>query len=105
MNKDNALELSKLILDNPNLRVISWISSDGIDDEYSYWYGNIGKPRKMSIAYSDTFDTYIEKDGDMYEDCYAYYGVASDDWDDETLKQKAKEIPWEEVIAISVSAV
>lgn len=33
MNKDNALELSKLILDNPNLRVISWISSDGIDGQ------------------------------------------------------------------------
>ena len=80
VNKNNALQLSKLILDNPNLRVVSWISSDGID-------------------------TYIEKDGDMYEDCYAYYGVSSDDWDDETLKQKAKEIPWEEVIAISVSAV
>lgn len=105
MNKDNALELSKLILDNPNLRVVSWISSDGIDDEYSYWCGNIGKPRKMSIAYSETFNTYIEKDGDMYEDCYAYYGVVTDEWDDKTLEQKAKEIPWEEVIAVRVSAV
>lgn len=27
MNKDNALQLSKLILDNPNLRVVSWIKT------------------------------------------------------------------------------
>ena len=105
INKANALALSKLILDNPNLRVIAWISSDGIDDQYGFWGGNIGKPKKKIIAYSEPFNHYIEKDGDIYEDCYAYYGLISDKWDDDTLKQKAKEIPWEEVIAVNVSAI
>ena len=104
INKINALALSKLILDNPNTRVIAWISSDGISDEYGSWGGNIGKPEKKFIAYSQPFDHYIEKDGDIYEDCYAYYGLVSDNWDDDTMKQKAKEIPWEEVIAVNVSA-
>ena len=44
------------------------------------------------------------EDGNAYEDCWSYYGGETDDWDDETLEQKSKEIPWEEVIAVNVSA-
>ena len=105
INKLNVLALSKLVLDNPDIRVIAWISSDGISDEYGFWRGNIGKPEKKFIVYSDTFNCYIEKDGDIYEDCYAYYGWISDKWDDDTMERKAKEIPWEEVIAVNVSAI
>lgn len=76
----------------------------GIGEEYSYWCGNIGKPKKMTITYSKTAYAYIEKDGEAYKDCFAYYGLITNDWDDEMLEQKASEIPWEEVIAVNVSA-
>lgn len=102
--RENAMKLSKLILDNPNTRVVAWIDSEGINDEYPYWAGNLGKPEKMFVAYSEIEEHWFEKDGNAYEDCWSYYGGETDDWDDETLEQKSKEIPWEEVIAVNVSA-
>ena len=101
-NKQHALKLCQLIKENPTLRVIARIDSDGIDDTYAWWAGNIRKPCITTIAYSEYVEKYIEKDGDVYEDCCAYYGSDIDDWDDTTLKRKAKEIPWEEVIAVNV---
>ena len=103
INRENALELSRLILENPTMRVIAWISSDGICDDYSDYSGDFGKPGIQTIAYSEANEHYIEKDGDDYEDCYSYYGDYVDDWTDEELKQKAAEIPWEDVIAVRVS--
>jgi hypothetical protein len=47
---------------------------------------------------------YHTKEGDDYEDCYNYYGWECDDWNDEELAEKAKAIPWEDVIAVRVSA-
>lgn len=106
INRENAKELSRLILANPTMRVIAWIDSEGISDEYDFWGGNLGKPEIQTIAYSEETEHYIEKDGNAYEDCCAYYGSwAVDDWDDEAIKRKAQEIPWDEVIAAHVSAV
>lgn len=39
LNREYAEKLSKLILDNPELPVVAWISSDGISDDYAYWRG------------------------------------------------------------------
>lgn len=104
INRENAKELARLMLENPTMRVIAWIDSDGICDDYAFWGGNIGKPEILTMAHSDDMEHYITKDGDAYEDCCAYYGSwAVDDWDDETMEQKAKEIPWEDVIAVNVS--
>lgn len=104
-NQAYAKELSKLIHENPKMRVITWIDSEGISDEYTYWAGNLRKPRIQTIAYSDSNEHYIEKDGDDFEDCYNYYGYIAEDWTDKELEEKAKQIPWEDVIAIRVSAV
>lgn len=104
INRENAMELSRLILENPKMRVIAWIGSDGICDDYASYAGDLGKPRIQTIAYSEANEHYIEKDGDDYEDCYSYYGDVSDDWTDEELKQKAAAIPREDVIAVCVSA-
>ena len=51
--RENAMKLSQLILDNPNTRVVAWIDSEGINDEYPYWAGNLGKPEKMFVVYSE----------------------------------------------------
>lgn len=103
-NREHAEELSKLILENPTLRVIAWIDSEGISDEYAYWGGNLNKPCIETIAYSEIMEHYIERENDDYEDCYDFYGGIADNWDDETLKKKAALIPWEDVIAVRVSA-
>lgn len=104
LNKEHAEELSKLILENPTLRVIAWIDSEGISNENAYWGGNLNKPHIETIAYSERIERYIERENDNYENCYAFYGGVADKWDDETLKKKAALIPWEDVIAVRVSA-
>lgn len=102
-NKEHAEKLSKLILDNPTLRVVVEIDTDGICDDYAYMVGNLYEPRITTIA-ANYENMYVTKEGDDYEDCYNFYGCECDDWTDETLAEKAKAIPWEEVIAVRVSA-
>ena len=104
LNREYAKELSKLILANATLRVMAWIDSEGISDDYACWGGNLGMPQIQTIAYSKADEHYIERENNDYEDCYAFYGSVADNWDDETVKKKAAEIPWEDVIAIRVSA-
>lgn len=103
MNKDYAEKLTTLITNHPNMRVIAMIDTDGINDDYGYMVGNLYEPRIETIAVNYD-NVYITKEGDDYDDCYNYYGWECDDWTDETLTEKAKAIPWEDVIAIRVSA-
>lgn len=101
-NKAYAEKLATLIANHPDMRVIAWIDSDGVSDEYGYFAGNLYEPRIETIAIGKD-DMYHEKDGDAYEDCCNYYGwEAVDVWTDEELEEKAKQIPWEEVIAVRV---
>ena len=102
-NKEYAEKLSALILNNPDLRVVAMIDTDGINDDYGYMVGNLYEPRIENIAvnYDDVYHT---KEDDDYDDCYNHYGCECDDWSDETLAEKAKAIPWEKVIAVRVSA-
>ena len=103
LNKEYAEKLSKLILDNPTLRVVAEIDTDGICDDYACMIGNLYEPKIETIAVNYD-NVYITKEGDDYEDCYNFYGCECDDWTSETLAEKAKAIPWEEVIAVRVSA-
>ena len=103
VNKEHVEKLSKLILDNPTLRVVVKIDTDGISDDYAYMVGNLCEPEIETIAVNYD-NVYIIKEGDDYDDCYNYYGYECDDWTEETLAEKAKAIPWEEVIAVRVSA-
>ena len=103
VNKEHAEKLSKLILDNPTLRVVAMIDTDGISDDYNYMVGNLYEPRIETIAVNYD-NVYITKEGDDHDDCYNYYGWTCDDWSEERLYEGAKAIPWEEVIAVRVSA-
>lgn len=103
LNRERASKLSELILANPNLGVVAWIDTDGISDDYSYMAGNLYEPRIETIAVNYD-NVYIAKEGDDYEDCLNYYGYNADEWTDEELAEKAKAIPWENVIAVAVSA-
>lgn len=103
LNREYAIELSKLILDNPKMRVVVWISSEDISDDYCSWAGNFhSKPCIETIAYSEAREIWVSKEKDDFEDCYNYYGYDADNWSDEELAEKAKQIPWEDVIAVSV---
>ncbi len=102
-NKRYAEKLSELILSNPTLRVVAMIDTDGIDDDYGYMVGNLYEPRIETIAVNYD-NVYITKEGDDYDDCYNYYGCECDDWGESMWYEKAKAIPWEDVIAIRVSA-
>lgn len=103
MNKAHAEKLTTLITNHPNMRVIAMIDTDGINDDYGYMVGNLYEPRIETIAVNYD-NVYITKEGNDYEDCCNYYGCECDDWTDETLTEKAKAIPCEDVITISVSA-
>lgn len=102
-NKEYAEKLSALILSNPTLKVVALIDTDGINDDYGYMVGNLYEPKIETIAVNYD-NVYITKEGDDYDDCYNYYGCECDDWTDETLAEKAKAIPWEDVISVRVSA-
>ena len=101
-NKAYAEKLSTLMINHPDMRVIAWINSDDISDEYSCFAGNLHEPciETVVIGYDDM---YHEKEGDAYEDCCNYYGLEeADEWTDEELEEKAKQIPWEDVISVRV---
>lgn len=103
LNREYALALSKLILDNPKMRVIAWIDSENISDDYGCWAGNLrSKPCIETIAYSEVREVWVSKENNVFEDCYSYYGWDADHWSDEELEEKAKLIPWENVIAVNV---
>lgn len=102
-NKAYAEKLATLIANHPDMRVIAWIDTDGINDDYGYMAGNLYEPTIETIAVNYD-NVYITEEGDDYEDCCNYYGCDADEWTDEELAEKAKAIPWEEVITIRVSA-
>lgn len=102
-NKAYAKKLSILMANHPDMRVIAMIDTDGINDDYSYMVGNLYEPRIETIAVNYD-NVYITKEGDDYDDCYNFYGCECDDWGEIMLSEKAKAIPWEEVIAVRVSA-
>ena len=103
LNRKYAIELSKLILNNPKMRVIAWIDSENISDDYGCWAGNLrSKPCIETIAYSKVREVWVSKENDDFEDCYSYYGYDAEKWSDEELTEKAKLIPWEDVIAVNV---
>ena len=105
INRENAKELSRLIAENKQLRVIAWINSDGITDEHPSFAGNIESPCIKDIFYSHDTSSYVERKGVDLEDCYNYYGEIVNSWTDEEIAAYAKEIPWEHVITFNVSAV
>ena len=36
INRENAKELARLMLENPTMRVIAWIDPEGISDDYAF---------------------------------------------------------------------
>ena len=104
LNRERAEQLALLMREHPEMRVIAWMDTDGMNDDYAYMAGNLGEPCIETIAFSENTERYISKEGDDYEDCLGYYGYDADDWSDEELTEKAKNIPWEDVIAVKVSA-
>ncbi len=101
LNRKYAAKLAQLIADHPDLRVIAWIGTDGIFDDYSCIAGNLHEPCIETLIIGKD-DMYHSKEDSPYDDCFNYYGCECDDWTDEELEEKAKAIPWEDVIAVKV---
>ena len=103
-NKAYAEKLSSLMTNHPDYRVIAWIDTDGIDDSYGYMSGSLYEPCIETIVVGKD-DMYHMKEDSPYDDCGNYYGWKEvDEWTDEEIEEKAKAIPWEDVISIRVSA-
>ena len=101
INKANAEKLAKLMTEHPDLRVVAWIDTDGISDDYSCLAGDLYEPCIETLIVGKD-DMYHSKEDSPYDDCFNYYGCECDDWTDEELEAKAKAIPWEDVIAVRV---
>ena len=103
LNKAYAAKLSILMANHPDMRVIAWIDTDGISDDYAYLAGNIYEPHIETLIIGKDDNMYYEKDDSPYDDCCHYYGWKEvDNWSDEEIEEKAKAIPWEDVIAVRV---
>ena len=100
-NKAYAEKLATLMANHPDMRVIAWIDTDGIYDDYCCVAGNIYEPRIETLIIGED-NMYYQKEDSPYDDCYHYYGVEVDEWTDEEIEEKAKQIPWEDVIAVRV---
>lgn len=104
-NREYAKKLTELMTEHPDLRVIAWIDTDGINDDYGYMSGELYEPCIETLIVGKD-DMYHSKEDSPYDDCGNYYGWGEvDEWTDEELEEKAKAIPWEDVIAVKVSAV
>ena len=103
LNKAYAEKLSILMANHPDMRVIAWIDTDGISDDYAYLAGNIYEPHIETLIIGKDDNMYYEKEDSPYDDCCHYYGWKEvDNWSDEEIEEKAKAIPWEDVIAVRV---
>lgn len=102
LNKAYAEKLTTLMTNHPDMRVIAWIDSDGVSDEYAFFAGNLYEPCIETLIIGKD-DMYHEKEDNQYDDCGHYYGWNEvDEWTDEEIEEKAKQIPWEDVIAVRV---
>lgn len=103
-NKADAEKLATLMTNHPDMRVIAWIDTDGINDDYCCVAGNIYEPHIETLIIGKD-DMYHEKEDSPYDDCVNYYGCKEvDKWTDEEIEEKAKQIPWEDVITVRVGA-
>lgn len=100
-NKAYAEKLATLMADYPDMRVIAWIDTDGLSDDYCCVAGNLNEPCIETLIVGKD-DMYHSKEDSPYDDCLNYYGCECDDWTDEEIEEKAKAIPWEDVIAVRV---
>ena len=102
LNKAYAEKLATLIANHPDMRVIAWINTEDISDDYYCVAGNLFEPRIETLIIGKD-DMYHEKEDSPYDDCGHYYGWNEvDEWSDEEIEEKAKQIPWEDVIAVRV---
>jgi hypothetical protein len=102
LNKARAEKLATLMANHPDMRVIAWIDTDGINDDYCYIAGNIYEPHIETLIIGKD-NMYHEKEDSPYDDCGHYYGWKEvDEWTDEEIEEKANQIPWEDVIAVRV---
>lgn len=102
LNREYGEKLATLLKEHPDLRVIAWIDTDGMSDDYSCIAGNLFEPCIETLIIGKDY-MYHSKEDSPYDDCGNYYGWNEvDQWTDEEIEEKAKEIPWEDVIAIRV---
>ena len=102
LNKVYAEKLATLIANHPDMRVIAWIDTDGISDDYSCMAGNLNEPCIETLIIGKD-DMYHSKEDSPYDDCGNYYGWNEVyEWTEEEIEEKAKQIPWEDVIAVRV---
>jgi hypothetical protein len=103
-DREYVEKLLKLMDENPGMRVMVRIDGEGITSEYDWWKGRFHGEPEVRTYVTDYDGSIIERSDDYYDDCFRFYGLEADDWDDEELKRKDAEIPWEKAITVSVSA-
>lgn len=102
LNKARAEKLVTLMANHPDMRVIAWINTDDVSDDYAYLAGNLYEPCIETLIIGKD-NIYYEKEDSPYDDCGNYYGWKDvDEWTDEEIEEKANQIPWEDVIAVRV---
>lgn len=103
LNKAHAEKLATLMANHPDLRVVAAIDTDGLFAyDYDWIAGNLYEPRIETVAVGND-NMYHYKEDSPYDDCCNYYGFNEvDEWTDEEIEEKAKQIPWEDVIAVRV---
>ena len=101
-NRVYAEKLAALMANHPNMRVIVWIDTYGINDDYYGVVGNMHEPCIETLVIGK-YGEYYKKEDNPYDDCVNYYGLKEVYGRfDEEIEEMAKQIPWEDVIAVKV---
>ena len=85
-----------------------WVRSDNPRAIHVYKKCGFKRGRTHMFEMTDGLQSYSEymyheKEDSPYDDCGHYYGWKEvDEWTDEEIEEKAKQIPWEDVIAVRV---
>lgn len=102
-NREYATKLAELMLANPSMGVLVLMESESVSYDYTWTAGNLTREPEIEAIAVNHENEIITRDGDDYEDCVNYYGYDADEWTDEEIKEKAKQIPWENTIVFYVS--
>jgi methylglyoxal synthase len=106
---NNIKNLVKLIIENPNLKVLPMVDSDIGGDDYSRYIGNIGESRIDEVYFKDERVYFKSNDEDelciqALEDLCIIYEIKGEPSSrlEETAQNIVDDYEWEKVIVVEI---
>lgn len=107
VQQENIDELVKLQNENPDARVICFVSEDAVNDDYGYTGAEFGKPYLETLTLYDEMYRDEDDSKEYLGDTLYTDGIITDDMTQEEMEvvidQKYEELGYEKVIVIYIN--